>query len=722
MTFTTAIAGCLVPPQGPASVGDSDDPATSDRQRELARYAEECGANRRYNSEDPARYKAAQCLAQKQIDAMNERVAAKQAAADKQQREEEWQRNERVRKERRDARKDEPCTDANAREDLLDRAEDLKGEGGERRYLDEPPRLTHVGSAYYHVNEPSADDIKQRTAECVAKRTAKCQENLDALDTAEALVCWTEVHDRVDEPTLNTPADLQACFDKIAAATDEAAACLSMPEKTDEQIVAKADCLASKSKFPTTCGHLDAGRYADQLRAAKHLDAEETGLQARAAAPRERLQKAAAAEAERQARIAAAEAQRLAKKAADEKAERDRCIGTSIWNVVIMLGIGQDIEPASVRGCQYEVPFAIVETTTSDGWTIVSTGSEESHAAAALRSRKLHPDGSMVRGGTATFIGVKMFNRVDGGTATIATFSWSESSTPAAPGQRSVPAPSTPVKGSRDSSRAVDLAGAKALLATGTGQAAYVENTKGDKIYRLVRCRERMCDVIAFSDELGQIGRGDPPFRGKLSGRALSAEMRKAMSGVSSMLVVHDSWSFSQDATTADIKEVTQVPDPAEGGMKTLKVAMTVKLIDCSANHVCAGLASPTAPSAPSAQPAAFNGNEYGWVAETGGHPFFRRFAKDVNDHFTVPPNSDASGLPVGCFHMSADGRIVETKLKDSSSSPDLDRAAQDAITAVEELRNRDPKPVPTDLLVQINRWMCFRFNPYAQAHAGEME
>jgi hypothetical protein len=46
--------------------------------------------------------------------------------------------------------------------------------------------------------------------------------------------------------------------------------------------------------------------------------------------------------------------------------------------------------------------------------------------AAALKSGKLHADGSFIRGGTATFAGLRAFERVDGGTATIPTFRFSE--------------------------------------------------------------------------------------------------------------------------------------------------------------------------------------------------------------------------------------------------------------------------------------------------------
>jgi outer membrane biosynthesis protein TonB len=126
---------------------------------------------------------------------------------------------------------------------------------------------------------------------------------------------------------------------------------------------------------------------------------------------------------------------------------------------------------------------------------------------------------------------------------------------------------------------------------------------------------------------------------------------------------------------------------------------------------------SDTPTGKPTTQPEGdFNGSEFGWASETKGHPFFQKFAQDIHEHFSLPTISQSNGQAVGCFHMSADGKIVETKLKDSSGSPDADRAAQDAITAVQKLRSDTPIPVPTELLGAINRWICFRFNPNSTA------
>ena len=107
-----------------------------------------------------------------------------------------------------------------------------------------------------------------------------------------------------------------------------------------------------------------------------------------------------------------------------------------------------------------------------------------------------------------------------------------------------------------------------------------------------------------------------------------------------------------------------------------------------------------------------FNGNEEGWAPTTKGHPFWQGFAKDIHDNFTLPEISDANGIPVGCFHIAPDGKIVDTKVKTKSGSPDLDQAAEHAIDAVKKLRNDNPVPVPTELSGAVNRWICIRFDP----------
>lgn len=114
----------------------------------------------------------------------------------------------------------------------------------------------------------------------------------------------------------------------------------------------------------------------------------------------------------------------------------------------------------------------------------------------------------------------------------------------------------------------------------------------------------------------------------------------------------------------------------------------------------------------PTTSPGDFNGEEYGWAPQTKGHPFWQKFAQDIHENFNLPEISVANGIPVGCFHITPDGRIVDTKFKEKSGSPDLDDAAERAIHAVQKLRNDSPIPVPTELLGATNRWICIRFDP----------
>lgn len=116
----------------------------------------------------------------------------------------------------------------------------------------------------------------------------------------------------------------------------------------------------------------------------------------------------------------------------------------------------------------------------------------------------------------------------------------------------------------------------------------------------------------------------------------------------------------------------------------------------------------------PTTQPQAptFKGEEYGWAPVTKGHPFWQKFVRDIHENFSLPSISEANGTPVGCFHITPDGKIAETKLKEKSDSPDLDQAAENAIDAVKKLRNDNPDPVPDELLGQTSRWICFRFDP----------
>ena len=114
----------------------------------------------------------------------------------------------------------------------------------------------------------------------------------------------------------------------------------------------------------------------------------------------------------------------------------------------------------------------------------------------------------------------------------------------------------------------------------------------------------------------------------------------------------------------------------------------------------------------PVTEPGAFNGSEEGWAPITKGDPYWQGFAKDIHDNFTLPEISEANGIPVGCFHITPDGKIVDTKVKEKSGSPDLDQAAEHAIDAVKKLRNDNPIPVPENQKGAVTRWICIRFDP----------
>jgi len=119
-----------------------------------------------------------------------------------------------------------------------------------------------------------------------------------------------------------------------------------------------------------------------------------------------------AAETEDQRRLAA------------QEAENDRCGGTGVLQLVVKLSVGTQLDAKKLRGCKYSVGAGKVLTTTRDGWTIVAWGS---NLAAAFRTRKARVDGSLFRStGTATYLGIRQFDRTDSGTSTVATFKLDE--------------------------------------------------------------------------------------------------------------------------------------------------------------------------------------------------------------------------------------------------------------------------------------------------------
>jgi outer membrane biosynthesis protein TonB len=117
-------------------------------------------------------------------------------------------------------------------------------------------------------------------------------------------------------------------------------------------------------------------------------------------------------------------------------------------------------------------------------------------------------------------------------------------------------------------------------------------------------------------------------------------------------------------------------------------------------------------PGKPTTDPGDFNGNEYGWATTTKGHPYWQKLVQDFRQGWEIPTILNVKGNPVGCFHITADGKIADTQFKEKSGDDALDDSVQRALDALKKLRNANPVPVPTELLGATNRWICFRFNP----------
>lgn len=116
----------------------------------------------------------------------------------------------------------------------------------------------------------------------------------------------------------------------------------------------------------------------------------------------------------------------------------------------------------------------------------------------------------------------------------------------------------------------------------------------------------------------------------------------------------------------------------------------------------------------PTTAPGDFNGESFGWASVTTGHPFWRKLVTDFRQGWEIPSISaaDAKVLPAGCFHITPDGKIQDTKFKEKSGNDVLDDSVQRGLDALKKLRNENPIPVPNELLAATNQWICFRFNP----------
>lgn len=103
-----------------------------------------------------------------------------------------------------------------------------------------------------------------------------------------------------------------------------------------------------------------------------------------------------------------------------------------------------------------------------------------------------------------------------------------------------------------------------------------------------------------------------------------------------------------------------------------------------------------------------FNGSEKGFADISTGDPWLGKLNGDLS--FSPPEIAKGDSVPVGCIHLTAEGKIVDTKW-DVKSDDDVQTAAEAAIDGLKKLRNDHPDPVPDRLLPLTTKWLCFKFS-----------
>ena len=105
----------------------------------------------------------------------------------------------------------------------------------------------------------------------------------------------------------------------------------------------------------------------------------------------------------------------------------------------------------------------------------------------------------------------------------------------------------------------------------------------------------------------------------------------------------------------------------------------------------------------------AFDGSEFGIGDVTKGDPYFQRLVVDLAWSSPELAKSGATA-PVGCIHLTADGKIPEFTFK-VKGDDDIATLAESALKELKQKRNEKPEEVPTHLLKQLTtRWVCFKF------------
>ena len=110
----------------------------------------------------------------------------------------------------------------------------------------------------------------------------------------------------------------------------------------------------------------------------------------------------------------------------------------------------------------------------------------------------------------------------------------------------------------------------------------------------------------------------------------------------------------------------------------------------------------------PTTDPGKFNGDENGYAEETKGDPWLGKLRGDMK--YQPPEIAKGTDSPIGCIHLTPDGKIVESKWI-KNTGDDLQTAAEAAIAQLTKTRNANPDPVPTHLLSLTTKWLCFKFS-----------
>jgi hypothetical protein len=104
-----------------------------------------------------------------------------------------------------------------------------------------------------------------------------------------------------------------------------------------------------------------------------------------------------------------------------------------------------------------------------------------------------------------------------------------------------------------------------------------------------------------------------------------------------------------------------------------------------------------------------FDGSKEGFAPVNVGE--WRNVVGEFKQLWELPTIVNVTGKTKACFHITPDGKFVDSKFEPSGDAT-LDDSVQRAINAITRARNERPQPVPTSQLAVIKQWVCFLFNP----------